>query len=78
MDIHQELTSVFREIFVDPGLELTDSTTAEDIEMWDSTMHIILIFAIEDRFGFQFTSNELETLSDVGAIKSVITQRSDV
>ena len=72
MDIHQELTTLFRDIFADPGLELTDETSADNIAMWDSTMHIVLIFAIEDRFDFKFSSDELEALSVVGNLKSVI------
>jgi acyl carrier protein len=75
MDIHEELTAVFRDIFGDPDLVLSDSTTADDIEMWDSAMHVVLIFAIEDGFGFKFTGSELETLSDVGTLKSVIARR---
>ncbi|WP_109314013.1 acyl carrier protein [Ruegeria sp. AU67] len=76
MDIHQELTFVFRDILASPTLELSNETTAEDIDQWDSAMHIVLIFAIEDRFGFKFSGGELETLYDIQSLKSVIEQRA--
>ena len=75
MDIDQELTHVFRDILGDPALELTDETTAEDVAGWDSASHVVLIFAIEDRFGFTFSGDEFETLSNIGTLKAVITKR---
>ena len=75
MDIHQELTDVFRDTFADPGLELTDATNADEIAMWDSAMHIVLIFAIEDRFGFKFSQSDLEGLANVGELKAAIARR---
>ena len=35
-EIHAKLTEVFRDVFDNPGLEIEDSTTAADIEDWDS------------------------------------------
>lgn len=72
MNIHDELTEIFRDTFAEPDLELTDETDAEDIAMWDSTTHIVLIFAIEDRFGFKFSAAELEGLANVGDLKASI------
>jgi len=75
MDIHSNLTEIFRDTFGDPGLDLTDETTAEDVAMWDSTTHIVLIFAIEDRFGFKFAHSDLEGLGNVGDLKAAINRR---
>lgn len=78
MNIDKELTAVFRDIFADPGLEITDDSSAEDIPLWDSTMHVVLIFAIEDRFDFKFTSEELEKLLTIKDIKAAISSHSCV
>lgn len=77
MDLDAEITQVFQDTFADPSLVLTDETTAEDISAWDSSTHIILIFALEDRFGFQFSNDDLEAMSNVGKLKAAITRRTN-
>lgn len=77
MDIDAELTQVFRDTFADPGLVVTDATSADDIPAWDSSTHIVLIFALEDRFGIQFSHGDLESLSNVGDLKAAIARRTD-
>ena len=53
-NILKEVTEIFRESFDDETLEINDSTTAADIEDWDSLMHITLITAIEEQFNIKF------------------------
>ena len=47
-------------------LELTDETSATDIEEWDSLSHIQLIVAIEKAFRIKFTSLEIMKWRNVG------------
>ena len=54
-----ELQDVFREVFGDDEIVLSDATTADDIDGWDSMMHINLIIAIEKRFGVRFAAAEI-------------------
>ena len=51
-EIMEKVTSVFRDVFDDEELVITDSTTAADIEDWDSLTHITLISAIEENPNF--------------------------
>jgi len=67
----QEIFSALQEIFMDvldleDEVELTDETSANDIEEWDSLSHIQLIVAIEKRFGIKFTSLEIMKWRNVG------------
>lgn len=65
-EIMERVTSVFRDVFDDEELIITDSTTANDIEDWDSLTHITLISEIEDEFGYKFGMKEVLGLKNVG------------
>lgn len=75
MEIDQRLTEILRSAFDDETLEVTADTSADDVEAWDSVAHISLIFAIEEEFGFQFSSGELEAMRNVGEMQNVITRK---
>ena len=67
----EEIFSKLNEIFIDvldleDEIELTDETSANDIEEWDSLSHIQLIVAIEKSFGIKFTSLEIMKWRNVG------------
>lgn len=66
MDILTELNEVFRQVFDDSSLAVTRSTTANDIDEWDSLTHMNLVVAVELRFGVKFALGELQSLKNVG------------
>jgi len=75
MEIHERLVDVFRQVFDDETLMLTDETTADDIGGWDSVAHINLMFSIEQAFGVQFNGNELAELENIGALKQFLASK---
>lgn len=64
--ITNRITEIFRDIFDDQALIITDRTTALDIEDWDSLEQINLLVAIEKLFDIKFSVNDVENLADVG------------
>lgn len=70
--IHQEImdkfTGIFRELFEDDEIVLTDSTMADDIEDWDSLMYLQLVAEIEEQFEIKFTLGEVNGFANVGAM----------
>ena len=58
-EIFKKLSEIFIEVLDLDEVELTDETSANDIEEWDSLSHIQLIVAIEKAFGIKFTSLEI-------------------
>ena len=68
----QELTELFRDLFDDENLLLESGTTADQVEGWDSQMHVMLIVAAEQRFGIKFRTAELESLRNVGQFTQLI------
>ena len=75
IDIKQRLTSVLRSVFDDKDIEIDETTTAADIERWDSLSHIHLILAIEKEFSVRFTTREVRSLKSVGDLLRMIEQK---
>lgn len=67
-EIKIQLTSIFRSVFGDNLLILSDEMTANDIDRWDSLTHMRLISEIERSFGVKFKLKELNKMRNVGDI----------
>ena len=65
-EILEKVNEVFREVFEDDSIIVKDETTADDIEDWDSLMHITLVSEIENAFGFKFKMKDVVGMKDVG------------
>jgi acyl carrier protein len=65
-EILKTVQDIFRDILDDEEIVLEDSTTADDVEGWDSLTHIQLIVAIEKQFKIKFTSKEILSWRNVG------------
>tara|TARA_B100001250_G_scaffold148862_1_gene127477 strand:+ start:753 stop:995 length:243 start_codon:yes stop_codon:yes gene_type:complete len=66
------LIPIFKDIFDDEDLVLTQSTTAMDIDGWDSLTHISLVVAIEKFFDLRFTAAEISNLENVGQMADLV------
>lgn len=71
-DILKQVQDIFRDILDDENIILSDASTAEDIEDWDSLTHIQLIKAIEKNFSIRFTSREILSWNNVGEMRDCI------
>ena len=66
-EIFSKLNEIFEDVLdLDDTPELTDSTSAKDIEEWSSLNHIQHSVAIEKAFGIKFTSTEIMKWQNVG------------
>lgn len=75
-EAYVRVNKVFRDIFDDETITVTDKTTAADIEDWDSLEHINLIVALEEEFGMKFTMGEITGMKDVGESVDLILARA--
>ena len=71
----ERIQSVFRDTFDDDGLVLRPEMTADDVEGWDSLMHINLIYAIEQEFKVRFTTAEVTSLKNVGDLITLVEKK---
>jgi acyl carrier protein len=74
-----EVQSQVRDILADvldlPDLTVTEQTTAEDVEGWDSFNHINIVVALESRFGIKFHTAEVEELRNVGDLMELVEKK---
>lgn len=76
MRIKEDLTEIFRDVFDDAELELSDEMTAADVEDWDSFAQIQLVVAIEKHFKVRFAPAEVAELKNVGEMIRLIESRA--
>lgn len=75
-EIFERLNNVFREVFDDDSITVTDATVAADIDGWDSLMHITLISAVEDEFDISFNMKSVVKMKNVGDMVDIIEQEA--
>lgn len=65
-EILAKVEEIFREELEVDDLVLTDETTADDVEEWDSLSHVQLVAAMEEAFGIEFKSREILSWENIG------------
>ena len=65
-DLQADVQEVFRDVFDDDQITINDSTTADEVDGWDSLNHISLIIAIEKRYHIKFATAEISRLKEKG------------
>ena len=73
--ILEKVQEIFRDIFDNDELKITNDSSSNNIEEWDSLAHIQLIVAIEKQFNIKFTSQELISWKNVGEMIECIKKK---
>lgn len=71
------LNEIFEEIIDEGPVSLSDATTADDVEGWDSLTNIQLVVGIEKHFNIRFTSEEIIYWKNVGEMIDCIISKKD-
>lgn len=64
--ILKDLNVIFKKVFDNEDLIITATTTASEVEEWDSLSYIHLIVAIEKHFKIKFMAAEIQYFKHVG------------
>ena len=74
-EIFKKLNEVFCDVFDDPDIRVNDSTTAADIDGWESLTHITLISSVENAFDISFSMKEVVKMKNVGEMVDRIEEK---
>lgn len=71
-EILKKINDIFHDVFEDDLIVVVEETTADDVEDWDSLMHITLISEVESAFGFKFQMKDVVGMKNVGEMIDII------
>ena len=74
--ILEKMNDIFQTYFDDETIHLQESTTAADIDEWDSLAQVGLILIIERTFSLRFSMDEIDKLANVGEMVALIDAKS--
>jgi acyl carrier protein len=75
-EIVSRLTPIFRDVFNDDALVVSDGMTAADVPTWDSLSNINMIIAVERAFGVKFSIKDVRNLKNVGELLELIKRKA--
>ena len=71
----QRLIPIFQDVLDDNSLAIDATTTAQDVDGWDSLAHIRLVVSIEKAFSLRFSAAEISELQNVGDMAALIVKK---
>lgn len=71
-EVFQSIVEIARDIFGNDSIELTEKSTAMDIEEWDSLTHLSLVNELEEKYDIEFTLDEVAESKDIGELLNAL------
>jgi acyl carrier protein len=68
----EQVRGIASDLFAIPPDRITAGSSPETIESWDSTQHLNLVLALEEKFGFQLSPEEMEQMRNIGEIVRLV------
>lgn len=68
----EQVRGIASDLFAIPADRITAESSPETIESWDSTQHLNFVLALEEKFGFQLSPEEMEQMRNIGEIVKLV------
>ena len=65
-EIKQKLTIIFKEVFEEENIVVTEQMTAADVANWDSLSNVMMIVKVEKTFNIKLKLKEIINMKNVG------------
>ena len=75
--IFDRITDIIRDTLDEPELPLAPTTTARDVDGWDSIAMINIILEVQKAFDVRFRSSEVDKLASIGDFVALTRRKID-
>ena len=72
LNAEQELKKIMVDLFEIKEDEITDESSINNIEKWDSLKHMSLIIAIEEQFGIVISADDIVEMTRFAKIEHIL------
>jgi acyl carrier protein len=72
MSVYEQVRTLAADILQVAPEQITEASTPERIESWDSVQHLNLVLALETQFNVEFEPEEIEQMKSIGNIASLV------
>ena len=70
--VFEQIRSIASDLFEIPADRISAASSPETIEAWDSTQHLNLVLAIEQKFTLQLFPEEIEQMKSIGDVTKLV------
>ncbi len=71
-----KIQEAFTDTLDEDNVSISENSTADDVEGWDSLTHVQLVVAVEKKFKIRFSSKEIQSWKNVGEmIDSIVSKQ---
>jgi len=71
-EVFQSMVEIAKDVFENDSIELTEKSTAVDIEEWDSLTHLSLVNELEEKYNIGFTLDEVAGSKNLGELLNAL------
>lgn len=71
-EVFEKMKDICKDVFEDDSLVLEETTTAKDVEGWDSLTHLSLMNELEEAFDVAFTLDETIESRNLGDLLNAL------
>ena len=74
----ERVFKIFSQVMGIPREEISENSSPDTVESWDSVKHMNLILSLEEEFGMQFSDKEIMEMLSVELILLTISEKSSL
>ncbi len=71
-EIVKQMELIFQDLLDDEDAKITEETSRDSLEDWDSLFHMTLMASLTDEFGVSFTTEQIVESKDVKTLADII------
>ena len=72
LDVFEQVRGLASDLFGIPAGHIDASSSPKTIAVWDSTQHLNLVLALEEKFKLQLSPEEIEEMKTIGDVARLI------